>query len=177
MHLKKMIFLKVIIKLLSLKKWCTCYSIIIAFLTTDNSIKIFTDGHAKFDALIEDIQNAKDYIHIQYYIFKSDGLGRRILKALEDRLEDGIEVKMLYDDMGSRTLRKKDLKQFKDKGGHAKAFFPSKLPLINLRMNNRNHRKIVIIDGKIGYVGGLMLVMNTLVKIKIWLLERYSFKT
>ncbi|GGO39517.1 cardiolipin synthase A/B [Staphylococcus hominis] len=125
-----------------------------AFLTTDNSIKIFTDGHAKFDALIEDIQNAKDYIHIQYYIFKSDGLGRRILKALEDRLEDGIEVKMLYDDMGSRTLRKKDLKQFKDKGGHAEAFFPSKLPLINLRMNNRNHRKIVIIDGKIGYVGG-----------------------
>ena len=148
-----------------------------AFLTTDNSIKIFTDGHAKFDALIEDIQNAKDYIHIQYYIFKSDDLGRRILKALEDRLEDGIEVKMLYDDMGSRTLRKKDLKQFKDKGGHAEAFFPSKLPLINLRMNNRNHRKIVIIDGKIGYVGGLMLVMNTLVKIKIWLLERYSFKT
>ena len=84
---------------------------------------------------------------------------------------------MLYDDMGSRTLRKKDLKQFKDKGGRAEAFFPSKLPLINLRMNNRNHRKIVIIDGKIGYVGGLMLVMNTLVKIKIWLLERYSFKT
>ena len=125
-----------------------------AFLTTDNSIKIFTDGHAKFDALIEDIQNAKDYIHIQYYIFKSDGLGRRILKALEDRLEDGIEVKMLYDDMGSRTLRKKDLKQFKDKGGRAEAFFPSKLPSINLRMNNRNHRKIVIIDGKIGYVGG-----------------------
>ena len=84
---------------------------------------------------------------------------------------------MLYDDMGSRTLRKKDLKQFKDKGGRAEAFFPSKLPLINLRMNNRNHRKIVIIDGKIGYVGVLMLVMNTLVKIKIWLLERYSFKT
>ena len=60
---------------------------------------------------------------------------------------------MLYDDMGSRTLRKKDLKQFKDKGGRAEAFFPSKLPLINLRMNNRNHRKIVIIDGKIGMLG------------------------
>ena len=102
--------------MLSLKKWCTCYFYNnAAFLTTDNSIKIFTDGHAKFDALIEDIQNAKDYIHIQYYIFKSDGLGRRILKALEDRLEDGIEVKMLYDDMGSRTLRKKDLNSLKTK--------------------------------------------------------------
>ena len=56
--------------------------------------------------------------------------------------------------MGSRTLRKKDLKHFRQKGGHVESFFPSKLPLINLRMNNRNHRKIVIIDGKIGYVGG-----------------------
>ena len=98
--------------------------------------------------------NAKDYIHIQYYIFKSDELGHRILSALEDKLDEGLEVKMLYDDMGSRTLRKKDLKHFRQKGGHVESFFPSKLPLINLRMNNRNHRKIVIIDGKIGYVGG-----------------------
>lgn len=51
-------------------------------------------------------------------------------------------------------LGKKDLKHFRNKGGKAEAFFPSKLPLINLRMNNRNHRKIVVIDGKIGYVGG-----------------------
>ena len=60
---------------------------------------------------------------------------------------------MLYDDMGSRDLRKKDLK-VSSKGGHAESFFPSKLPLINLRMYNRNHRKIVVIDGTIGYVGG-----------------------
>ena len=62
---------------------------------------------------------------------------------------------MLYDDMGSRDLRKKERsKKFRQKGGHAESFFPSKLPLINLRMNNRNHRKIVVIDGTIGYVGG-----------------------
>ena len=61
----------------------------------------------KFDALLSDIKNAKDYIHIQYYIFKSDELGHRILSALEDKLDEGLEVKMLYDDMGSRTLRKK----------------------------------------------------------------------
>lgn len=125
-----------------------------AFLTTDNDLMIYTDGHQKFDDLLEDIKNAKDYIHIQYYIFHSDELGKTILKALEDKAEVGIEVKMLYDDMGSRDLRKKDLKAFRKKGGHAEAFFPSKLPLINLRMNNRNHRKIVVIDGKIGYVGG-----------------------
>lgn len=61
---------------------------------------------------------------------------------------------MLYDDMGSRTLKEKRFKTLSSKGGHVESFFPSKLPLINLRMNNRNHRKIVIIDGKIGYVGG-----------------------
>lgn len=125
-----------------------------AFLTTDNDIDIFTDGREKFDALIKDINEAKDYIHIQYYIFRNDDLGKRILIALEQKLEQGLEVKMLYDDMGSRSLSLKDFKSFRNKGGKVEAFFPSKLPLINLRVNNRNHRKLVIIDGHIGYIGG-----------------------
>ncbi|MDG0843925.1 cardiolipin synthase [Staphylococcus equorum] len=125
-----------------------------AFLTTDNDIDIFTDGKEKFDALIKDINEAKDYIHIQYYIFRNDDLGKRILTALEQKLEQGLEVKMLYDDMGSRSLSLKDFKSFRKKGGKVEAFFPSKLPLINLRVNNRNHRKLVIIDGHIGYIGG-----------------------
>ncbi|MGY3480444.1 MULTISPECIES: cardiolipin synthase [Staphylococcus] len=125
-----------------------------AFLTTDNDVTIFVDGKEKFDSLIEDIYNAKDYIHIQYYIFRNDQLGKRILTALEHKLNEGVEVKMLYDDMGSRGLSIKDFKGFRKKGGLVEAFFPSKLPLINLRMNNRNHRKIVVIDGHIGYVGG-----------------------
>lgn len=80
-----------------------------AFLTTDNDISIFIDGKEKFDALIEDIYNAKDYIHIQYYIFRNDYLGKRILTALEHKLDEGVEVKMLYDDMGSRGLSIKRL--------------------------------------------------------------------
>lgn len=125
-----------------------------AFLTTDNEVTIYTDGRQKFDALLNDIIQAKDYIHIQYYIFRNDNLGKSILTALEQKLTEGVEVKMLYDDMGSRTLSLKDFKSFRKNGGQVEAFFPSKLPLINLRMNNRNHRKIVIIDGQIGYVGG-----------------------
>ena len=125
-----------------------------AFLTTDNDLKIYTDGQDKFDDLIQDIRNATDYIHFQYYIIHSDELGKTLLHELSLKAEQGLEVKILYDDMGSRDLRKKDLKAFREKGGHAEAFFPSKLPLINLRMNNRNHRKIVIIDGQIAYVGG-----------------------
>ena len=84
-----------------------------AFLTTDNDISIFIDGKEKFDALIEDIYNAKDYIHIQYYIFRNDYLGKRILTALEHKLDEGVEVKMLYDDMGSRGLSIKDFKAFR----------------------------------------------------------------
>ncbi|PTG82872.1 cardiolipin synthase, partial [Staphylococcus chromogenes] len=91
---------------------------------------------------------------IQYYIFRKDTLGKSIIDLLEEKLDEGLEVKMLYDDIGSKSLSLRDLKDFKRKGGLAEAFFPSKLPLINFRMNNRNHRKIVVIDGKIGYVGG-----------------------
>ena len=125
-----------------------------AFLTTDNALTIYNDGKEKFDALIQDIENAQDYIHIQYYIFRNDTLGKRILQALEDKLEEGLEVKMLYDDMGSRSLTLKDFDDFRKKGGQVESFFPSKLPLINFRLNYRNHRKIVVIDGVIGYVGG-----------------------
>src|SRR5699024_4987793 len=105
-----------------------------AFLTTDNEVTIYTDGRQKFDALLNDIIQAKDYIHIQYYIFRNDNLGKSILTALEQKLTEGVEVKMLYDDMGSRTLSLKDFKSFRKNGGQVEAFFPSKLPLINLRM-------------------------------------------
>lgn len=125
-----------------------------SFLTTDNAVEILTDGRKKFDALIQDILNAKDHIHIQYYTFKKDGIGKEILDALMQKLEEGVEVKMLYDDIGSRTLTLSRFKNFKKLGGQVEAFFPSHFPLINFRMNNRNHRKIVVIDGKIGYVGG-----------------------
>ncbi|WP_255964693.1 phospholipase D-like domain-containing protein, partial [Staphylococcus aureus] len=108
----------------------------------------------KFDDLIQDIRNATDYIHFQYYIIQNDEIGRTILNELGKKAEQGVEVKILYDDMGSRGLRKKGLRPFSNKGGHAEAFFPSKLHLINLRMNNRNHRKIVVLDGQIGYDGG-----------------------
>ena len=78
-----------------------------AFLTTDNDLTIYTDGQQKFDDLINDIRNAQDYIHIQYYIFIVMDLGNKFLVSLKKKAEEGIEVKMLYDDMGSRDLRKR----------------------------------------------------------------------
>lgn len=123
-------------------------------LTQDNQVKVFSDGTEKFESLIEDILSAKDHIHIQYYIFKLDNLGQRILSALIKKSKQGVKVRILYDEMGSRGLKKVRFKELIDLGGEVEVFFPSILPLFNPRLNFRNHRKIVIIDGRIGYIGG-----------------------
>lgn len=124
------------------------------FLTENNQVDVFTDGHELFNQVIEDIYNAKHYIHLEYYTFELDGLGKRILDALETKLKEGLEVKLLYDDVGSKKVGLSKFKQFKALGGEVEAFFASKFPLINFRMNNRNHRKIIVIDGQKGYIGG-----------------------
>ncbi len=125
-----------------------------AVLTQDNNMQIFNDGRVKFDSLLRDIESAKDHIHIQYYIFRLDELGTRVLDALTRKATEGVKVRLLYDDMGSRSLRKRHFKEFIKAGGEVETFFPSIWPLINPRLNYRNHRKIVVIDGRIGYIGG-----------------------
>ncbi|MFB9987883.1 cardiolipin synthase [Bacillus benzoevorans] len=125
-----------------------------AILTADNTVKIFTDGKEKFNSLFKDIRSAEDFIHLQYYIFKNDDLGTKLINLLTQKVKQGVKVRILYDDLGSKSLQKKSLKELKAAGGEVEAFFPSKLPLINFRINFRNHRKLVIIDGKIGYLGG-----------------------
>lgn len=125
-----------------------------AVLTQDNDIEIFNNGNAKFAALLEDLERAQDHIHIQYYIFRLDDLGKEILEVLIQKAKEGVEVRLLFDDMGSRGVYKRHFHELTRHGGKVEAFFPSILPLINTRLNYRNHRKIVVIDGKIGYLGG-----------------------
>lgn len=125
-----------------------------AVLTQDNDMQIFNDGRAKFEALIEDLEKAKDHIHLQYYIFRIDSLGKRIIDVLAEKAKQGVEVRVLFDDMGSRGVYKRHFQKLIRYGGKVEAFFPSILPLINTRLNYRNHRKIVVVDGRIGYVGG-----------------------
>ena len=125
-----------------------------AILTEDNSITVFTDGKEKFHSLFKDIEEAKETIHLQYYIFKKDGLGNKLIELLTVKAKQGVKVRILYDDLGSRRLRKRHFQNLLAAGGEVEAFFPSRFPLINFRINYRNHRKLVIIDGKIGYIGG-----------------------
>ncbi|GAA0352326.1 cardiolipin synthase [Alkalibacterium iburiense] len=125
-----------------------------AVLTKGNDVQIISDGEEKFKRLLEDIRNAEHHIHITYYIFRSDKIGTAIVEALEEKAKQGVEVKLLYDPVGARLLKKNFFDVLRKNGGQAEPFFGSRFFLINLRLNYRNHRKIVVIDGKVGYTGG-----------------------
>lgn len=125
-----------------------------AIYTQDNHVDIFTDGNEKFNALIDDLEQATDHIHLLYYIIRHDQLGTRIADVLIRKAREGVEVRFLYDAMGSRLLSKKYLRRLKEAGVLVDAFFPAKIPKVNFKLNFRNHRKLAIIDGKIGYIGG-----------------------
>ncbi len=125
-----------------------------AMLTNDNDITIFTDGNEKFEALIADMREAKKYIHVEYYIIKNDVLFNRIKDVLVEKVKEGVEVRVLYDGMGCRSVRKSYWRKLNSQGIKTSEFFPAFLRRLHLRINYRNHRKIVVIDGKIGYVGG-----------------------
>lgn len=125
-----------------------------AILTQDNNVQIFTDGHKKFAALLADLEKATDHIHLLYYIIRHDVLGRQIADVLVKKAKEGVEVRVLYDDMGSRRLSRKYIRRLRVAGVMVGAFFPPKIPKINLKINFRNHRKLAIIDGKVGYIGG-----------------------
>ncbi|GAK06135.1 cardiolipin synthetase [Geomicrobium sp. JCM 19037] len=125
-----------------------------ALLTQNNDIDVFTDGVDKFSELLADIATAKNHVHMQYYIFRNDLIGKRIIHLLTEKAQAGVRVRILYDDMGSRKLARKHFRELIDAGGEVGVFFPSRIPYMNSRLNYRNHRKIVVIDGSIGYVGG-----------------------
>ncbi|EZH65348.1 phospholipase D [Bacillaceae bacterium JMAK1] len=125
-----------------------------ALLTQDNDIDVFTDGIDKFSELITDLAAANDHIHLQYYIFRNDSIGKRLIALLTEKALAGVQVRVLYDDMGSRKLARKHFRSLIQAGGEVGVFFPSRIPYVNSRLNYRNHRKIVVIDGAIGYVGG-----------------------
>ena len=125
-----------------------------AVLTDNNDVRIYTDGEEKFRALIDEMKQAKCYIHLQYYIIRNDELWKRIEPVLIGKAREGVEVRILFDSMGCRAMRNRDWRRLEQEGIQVAEFFPALLGQFQLRMNYRNHRKIVVIDGRIGFVGG-----------------------
>lgn len=123
-------------------------------LSSDNEIVIYSDGHEKFAALFEDIRSARAEINIQYYIIQPDALGKQLRDELTRKAREGVKVRLLYDEVGSKRISRHFFRELRAAGGEVEVFFPSLLKPLNFRINNRNHRKLCIIDGSIAYIGG-----------------------
>ncbi len=122
-----------------------------------NDIKVFTNGEDTINSLLQDIKNATTSINILYYIFANDKVGKEVMRLLCLKAAQGVDVKLIYDSIGSRKASRSFFRQLEKAGGQVAEFFPPflNIRLINLKINYRNHRKIVVIDGKIGYTGGI----------------------
>ena len=172
-------FSKIILSFLTLFVWgttnlqaeerkpYTAYSdsILIAYLnennihiTSHNKVKILKSGHEKFIDLFQQIEKAKHHIHLEYFNFRNDSIANALFEILERKAKEGVKVRAMYDAFGNSSnnqpLKKKHIKAIQEKGIEIVKFDPIRFPWIN-HVFHRDHRKIVVIDGKIGYTGGM----------------------
>jgi len=124
-------------------------------LTRKNTLKVLINGEEKFPELMECLKNAKSHIHIEYYIYEQDEIGSAIIELLIKKAKEGVQVRFIYDDFGSPTIKKKIERRMRDAGIEVHPFHKVVFYLLANRINYRNHRKIVVIDGQTGFVGGI----------------------
>ncbi|SDZ74287.1 cardiolipin synthase [Arachidicoccus rhizosphaerae] len=124
-------------------------------LTGGNKVELLVNGELKFPRVLEALKNAKNHIHMEYYIYEDDGIGREIEQILKQKAAEGVEVRLIYDDFGSRSIRKKLVPRLKAAGVQAYPFYEIIFLALANRLNYRNHRKIIVVDGCIGFIGGI----------------------
>jgi cardiolipin synthase A/B len=124
-------------------------------LTTKNEVTILNNGHDTYAAIINELKNAKSSIHMEYYLFEEGRIGNIIKDILIQKAKEGIEVRFMYDDVGSWGLKNTFIRELRQAGVKTFAFMPVKFPQLTSRINYRNHKKILIIDGRIGFMGGI----------------------
>lgn len=120
-----------------------------------NDIKLFTKGKDLFEDLFAEVEKAQKYIHVEFYIFNSDKIGSKFIELLKRKAKEGVKVRVIIDDVGSWLMRKSSVRAMRAAGIEIFCFLKVGLPAINSKVNYRNHRKIVIIDGNVGYTGGM----------------------
>jgi cardiolipin synthase A/B len=124
-------------------------------LTANNSVKLLVNGENKFPEVLKALQEATNHIHLEYYIFEDDEIGREIEKVLIQKAKEGVAVRFIYDDFGSRTIRRTLAHRLNENGVKAFPFLRIYFIALANRLNYRNHRKIIVIDGKTAFVGGI----------------------
>ncbi len=126
-----------------------------AELTQNNKVTFYHSGKDKIDALLKELKNAKSTINLEYFSIANDETGKRFISVLEEKQKSGVEVRIIYDRVGCWKLPNNFFGNLIKLGGQAIPFLPVKLPILSSKLNYRNHRKIAIIDGKIGFIGGV----------------------
>ncbi|WP_442599188.1 cardiolipin synthase [Neobacillus sp. D3-1R] len=119
------------------------------------STRTLTNGKETFKCIINEIKKATHHIHIEYYIVRDDEIGREIKNLLIEKAREGVKIRFLYDAVGSWKLSKTFIRELRNAGVEMVPFGPVRLPFLNNKFNFRNHRKIIVIDGSVGFVGGL----------------------
>ena len=124
-----------------------------------NAVTLYHEGGPAFEAMLNAIRSAKHHVHIQFFIFRNDNSGQRFIDALCECARRGVEVRFLYDSVGAHNLSSRRLRALTEAKGRAAAFLPMFNPLrrlrVSLRVNLRNHRKLLVVDGRVGFTGGL----------------------
>ncbi|MEJ1240328.1 cardiolipin synthase [Chryseolinea sp. T2] len=124
-------------------------------LTAGNAVTLLTNGEEKFPAVLNALEAAREHIHIEYYIYENDNIGRAIKEVLIRKAGEGVKIRFIYDDFGSRSIRHSIAKQLRAAGVETFPFFRITFMALASRLNYRNHRKIIIVDGEKGFVGGI----------------------
>ena len=124
-------------------------------LTDGNYVKVLINGEKKFPEVIETLKSARHHIHLEYYIYEDDHIGNQIKDILIEKASQGVQVRFIYDDFGSRSIRRRLVKELRNAGVEAYPFNRVRMLLFANRINYRNHRKIIIVDGHQGFIGGI----------------------
>ncbi len=136
---------------------CFFQNTIQAFPFDANRIDTYTNGYSMFTSLIRELAKAEHHIHLQFYIFEDDAVGRLVRDILLEKVHQGVEVRVLYDDVGCWNVPARFFERMKEEGIEVRSFLKVRFPLFTNKVNYRNHRKIVVIDGKVGFIGGMNL--------------------
>ena len=131
-----------------------------AYPLSGNKVEIITDFQTMSDRLIADIGSARQHINMLFFKFEDDEVGRRIADALIKKAEEGVQVRLIYDDAGNLMVPRRFYKKLRKHGLQVRGFIKIFLPILSRDYNSRNHRKVVVIDGRVGYMGGMNIAQR-----------------
>jgi len=123
--------------------------------TVNNNVEVLTNGENTYSSIIKELKEARHHIHMQYFIIRNDNIGNKIKDILINKAKEGLEIRLIYDSVGCWKLGKKYIKSLQDAGIKVYPFYPVIFPVLSRQLNYRNHRKIIVIDGRVGFLGGI----------------------